>query len=140
MTNGYNHNEQIEIIMSLKRIFVAFAIEDEKAKILFTGQAKNKRVPYEFIDMSAKEPWDEKWKSNCRAKIKGCDGFIVLVSENLNDADGALWEINCAKDEGIPIMGIYIDGAGWSDKPSELFWIDCKEWTWDNISGFLDSL
>ena len=38
--------------MANKRVFVAFAIEDETTKILFTGQAKNKNVPYDFIDMS----------------------------------------------------------------------------------------
>ena len=74
-----------------KRIFVSFAIEDETTKNLFTGQAKNAKVPYEFVDMSVKQPWDEKWKTNCRTRIKGCDGMIVLVSKNLKNASGALW-------------------------------------------------
>lgn len=126
--------------MANKRVFVAFAIEDEITKILFTGQAKNKNVPYEFVDMSVKEPWDEKWKTNCRTRIKGCDGMIVLVSKNLKKADGALWEIKCGKEEGLKIMGIYIDGATFLDKPSEMNGITCKEWTWDNVKNFIESL
>ena len=64
--------------MANKRVFVAFAASDEKWKNLFTGQAKNAKVPYEFIDMSVKEPYDEQWKTKCRTRIKGCDGAIVL--------------------------------------------------------------
>ncbi len=44
--------------MANKRVFVAFAIEDETKKILFTGQAKNKNVLFDFVDMSVKQPWD----------------------------------------------------------------------------------
>ncbi|PCJ24183.1 MAG: hypothetical protein COA97_10375 [Flavobacteriales bacterium] len=126
--------------MANKRIFVAFAIEDEKTKILFTGQAKNKNVPYDFVDMSVKQPWDEKWKTNCRTRIKGCDGLIVLVSKNLKNADGAIWEIKCGKEEKIPMIGIYIDGGTFSDKPSELSGVTCKEWTWDNVKNFIESV
>ncbi|NOU17729.1 MAG: hypothetical protein HOO91_09245 [Bacteroidales bacterium] len=126
--------------MANKRIFVAFAIEDEITKNLFTGQAKNKSVPYDFIDMSVKEPFDEKWKTNCRTRIKGCDGFIALISKNTKKASGELWEIDCAKDEKIPMMGIYIGGATLSDKPANMNGIPCKEWTWDNVSDFIESL
>jgi hypothetical protein len=30
--------------------------------------------------MSGKEPWDDKWKTNGRARIRGCDGVIALVT------------------------------------------------------------
>ena len=90
------------------RIFISFAIEDEKYRDLLKGQAKNENSPFNFTDMSVKEPWDEKWKTNCRIKIKGCDGVIVLLSKNIKKADGALWEINCAKEEKIPLIGLYI--------------------------------
>lgn len=126
--------------MANNRIFIAFAIEDESTKNLFTGQAKNERVPYEFVDMSVKEPWSSEWKSKCRTKIKGCDGAFVLVSKNLKKASGALWEIDCIKEEKIPIRGIYIKEADYFDKPDNLFGILCKEWTWSNVKDFIDSL
>lgn len=80
--------------MSKKRVFVSFAIEDKDAKIQFTGQSKNAKVPYEFTDLSVKQPWDSEWKTKCETRIKGCDGVIVLVSKNLKNASGALWELN----------------------------------------------
>ena len=49
-----------------KRIFVSFAMEDETLKQLFCGQAKNAKVPYEFIDMSVKQPWDSSWNKELR--------------------------------------------------------------------------
>jgi hypothetical protein len=126
--------------MANKRVFVAFAAEDEKLKILFTGQAKNAKVPYEFIDMSIKEPFDEKWKTNCRARIRSCDGVIVLITKNLKKADGAIWEIKCAKEEKIKLIGVYLDGTTLSDTPAELDGVKKVQWTWDNIKEFIESL
>ncbi len=65
------------------------------------------KSPFEFVDTSVEEPWDEKWKTNCRTKIKGCNGVIALISRNMAKADGAKWEIKCAKDEKVPIVGMY---------------------------------
>ena len=126
--------------MAAKRVFISFAKEDEQTKNLFCGQAKNANVPYEFTDMSVKEPYDEKWKTQCRTRIKGCDGMIVVVSKNTNKADGELWEIKCGKEESLKIRGIYIDGASVSDKPTEMYGILCEEWTWDNVKKFIESL
>jgi len=126
--------------MANKRVFVAFAIEDETTKYLFTGQAKNARVPYEFVDMSLKEPYDEKWKTQCRSRIKGCDGVIALISKNTKSSDGELWEIDCAKSEKIPLIGIYIKEAGFANKPDNMYGVLCKEWTWENVKAFIESL
>ena len=124
----------------MERIFIAFAIEDVNQKILFTGHAKNAKVPYEFIDMSVKEPWDEKWKTQCRSRIKGCNGVIALVTKNLKKADGAIWEINCAKSEKIPLIGVYLDDTGIMDTPDELNGVKKVQWTWENIKNFIESL
>ena len=126
--------------MTNKRVFVAFAIEDQTAKLLFTGQAKNEKVPYEFVDMAAKQPWDNSWKTNCRTRIKGCGGVVVLVSKNLKNAEGALWEIKCALEERKKIMGFYVSNGTFIDKPSEMLLINCTDWTWDNVRMFIESL
>lgn len=123
-----------------KRIFTSFAIEDKTLRDLFIGQARNKKVPYELVDMSVKEPWDSQWKTNCRTKIKGCDGVIVLISKNLKNAEGALWEIKCAKEEGIPILGVYMTGCTILDSPTEMNGIKKVSWTWENIADFVNGL
>lgn len=125
----------------MKRLFVAFAIEDLTAKILFTGHAKNARVPYEFVDMSVKSPWDTQWKTNCRTRIKGCDGTIVLVSKNLSRAEGTLWEIKCSIEEGKPIIGIFIENGSFANLPFEYRGsVNCYDWKYENVKAFVESL
>ncbi len=41
-----------------KVVFIAFAIEDETQRNLLKGQSLHPRAPFEFIDMSVKEPYD----------------------------------------------------------------------------------
>lgn len=72
------------------------------------GNKKNKNLPYDFIDMSVTEPYDEKWKTNCRARIRNCSGAIAVVSKKTKNASCEIWEIDCVKDEKIPLLGIYI--------------------------------
>ena len=122
------------------RIFVSFAAEDAKYRDFLKGQAKSGKSPFEFIDMSVKEPWDEKWKTNCRNKIKGCDGLIALLSKNTWNADGAKWEMRCAKEEGLPMLGVHIHKDDKGAIPSELVGKKVIEWTWDGIAKFIDSL
>lgn len=126
--------------MAKKRIFTSFAIEDKTIKTLFTGQAKKNGVPYDFFDMSVKDPWSNSWKTRCRTKIKGCDGVIVLITKNLKKASGALWEIKCAKKEGIPIIGVYTKNCTITDSPSELYRIKKIKWTWGGVGTFVNGL
>jgi hypothetical protein len=124
-----------------KRIFISFAIEDANLRDLLVGQARNDNSPFEFVDMSVKQPWDSAWKTNCRTKIKGCAGMIVIVTKNTKKADGQLWEVKCAKEEGVPRRGIWGHTEDKTDTlPSELDGLQIVYWTWDNIKNFIDKL
>lgn len=127
------------------RIFISFAIEDETLRDFLVGQSRNAISPFEFVDMSVKEPWDEDWKKKCRTKIKGCDGVIGIVTLNTPSATGQLWELKCANEEGIPVY--YIHGYSEDEKrlavdkrPAPIAGHQVHPWTWSNIKGFLDSL
>jgi len=124
-----------------KRIFIAFAVEDKFARDNLVFQAKYQRdAPFDFIDMSVKDPWDSAWKTNCRTKIRGCDGVIAFISRNTPNAEGACWEIKCAKEEGIPLKGIWVHKDDACCKPKELGSTSVVYWTWDNITNFIESL
>jgi hypothetical protein len=126
---------------SKNRIFISFAVEDKWARDYLVGQAKNDNSPFEFVNMSVNEPWDEKWKTQCRTRIKGCDGMIVLVSKNTKNASGALWEVRTAKEEGVPVRGVYTTTEDRpAALPSELTGVQVMAWTWANIKAFLDTL
>ena len=118
-----------------KRIFISFAIEDVQYRNYLVAQAKNERSPFSFVDMSIKKPWDEKaWKRKCRTKIKSCDGMIVLLSKNTWHSSGARWEIKCAREEGIPVIGMHIKKNDQGAIPPELKGKKVITWSWDNLS------
>ena len=48
--------------MERKNIFIAFAKEDDRIRDLFVGQRKLGRTPYDWTDMSVKNPYDSDWK------------------------------------------------------------------------------
>lgn len=122
------------------RIFISFAIEDANYRTMLAGQAKNDQSPFSFVDMSVKQPWDEQWKTNCRTKIKGCDGLIALISPNTMKADGARWEIKCAIEERVPVLGVQIDSSRPAAVPPELAGKRVIAWTWPGIAAFINSL
>ena len=127
--------------MTNKRIFISFAIEDSTLRDFLVGQARNVNSPFEFVDMSVKQPWDSHWKTNCRTTIKGCDGALIIVTKNTKNANGQLWEVKCIKEELIPRRGIWGHS---NDKPStlpmELDGVGIVNWTWDNIANWIDSI
>lgn len=127
--------------MAKKRIFISFAMEDKSLRDLLVGQAKNENSPFEFVDMSVKKPWDSSWKTNCRTRIKGCDGVIIIVTKSTKNADGQLWEIKCAKEEDIPCRGIWGSQENRpATLPAELDGVRVVNWTWDNITNWINSL
>lgn len=122
------------------RIFICFAIEDKWARDYLAGQAKNEKSPFEFVDMSVKEPWDDEWKSRCRTKIKGCDGVIAIISKNTSNASGAKWEMKCTIEEKIPMIGLRAKSDDTTQPPSEFGNKKVIAWAWPDIAKFIDSL
>ncbi len=122
-----------------KRVFISFAKEDIRLRDLLVGQSRNDNCPFEFIDMSVKQPWDSAWKTNCRTKIKGCAGVIAFITRNTKNATGELWEIKCAKEEGIPCLGVRGYSYDYSVPiPQEIMPINVVDWNWNNISNWIN--
>jgi len=119
-----------------KTIFIAFAIEDEKQRDLLKGQSLNTKTSFEYIDMSVKEAYNIEWKKRVRTRIRRSDGVIVLVSKNSLDSRGQKWEIECAKDEGKRILGIWV----YKSDRTNIVGVNTKVWTWANITDFIDNI
>ncbi len=119
-----------------KVVFVAFAIEDERVRNMIKGQSLNTKSPFEYIDMSVKEAYDEEWKKRVRTRILRSDGVLVIVSKNSLTSSGQKWEIQCAKDEGKKVRGIW----AYKEDRTKLTGVDTMVWTWDNIANMIDSL
>lgn len=119
-----------------KTVFIAFAIEDERQRDFLKGQSLSARAPYEFIDMSVKTPYDSEWKDRVRTRIRRSHGVIALVSKNSLASSGQAWEIQCSKEEGKPLLGIW----AYRDDRTTLTGVHTVAWTDVNIAGFIDSL
>lgn len=122
-----------------KRVFISFAVDDKWARDMLVGQARNDNSPFELIDMSVKEPFSERWKTQCRERIRSCSAFIGLISKKTWNADGARWEMKCAKEEGLPRLGVRVKADEGAAIPPEMQGAQVITWTWEGIKKFLES-
>lgn len=119
-----------------KVIFVAFAIEDERQRDFLKGQSLLTDSPFEYIDMSVKDAYDKDWKDRVRTRIRRSDGVIALVSSSSLTSSGQKWEIACAREENVPILGIW----AYTNDRTNLVGVRTVTWTWDAIKTFINSL
>ena len=119
-----------------KVIFVAFAIEDVRIRDMIKGQSLNTNSPFEYVDMSVKEAYEEEWKKKVRTRIQRSDGVLVVVSKNSLSSSGQKWEIQCANEEKKNVRGIW----AYKEDRTNLAGVKTMVWTWDNIANWIDSL
>lgn len=119
-----------------KVVFVAFAIEDERQRDLLKGQSLNTKSPFEYVDMSVKEPYDSGWKERVRARIRRSDGVIALVSKSSLTSSGQQWEIACAREERRPVLGLW----AYKDDRTQVAGVNTVTWTWAALESFIDGL
>jgi hypothetical protein len=100
-------------LRTIKRVFVAFAVENKYYRDLLKGQSLYMRSPFDCRDMSVKVPWDSGWKER--------------------------GEVTCAKEERIPLIGVYIH-ANAKSSPPEMNGVKEIPWVWEGIRQFIDSL
>lgn len=123
-----------------RTIFVTFAIQDAKYRDLLVAKARKEKQQCTFVEMAIKAPGDSVWQKHCRGKISGSDGFIALVSENTAGAAGVLWEMNCAREIGLPILGVGVDFAPPTSRQASAFdWLLAMPWKWEAITKFLEA-
>lgn len=128
-----------EVVVTKKRVFVSFAIEDSRYRDLLVSQARNSKSPFDFMDMSVKEPWPQhRWKTECRKKIRKCEKVIVLLSKNTWHSSGSRWEIKCARQERKPILGVHIKKYDKGAIPPELKGKRVTEWNWHALEKYLN--
>ncbi|KXU96446.1 hypothetical protein CR51_22880 [Caballeronia megalochromosomata] len=119
-----------------KIVFVAFAIEDARIRDMIKGQSLHTDSPFEYVDMSVKEAYDEEWKKKVRTRIVRSDGVLVIISKNSLTSSGQKWEIQCARDEGKSVKGIW----AYKEDRTAIVGVSTMVWTWDNVANWIDSL
>jgi len=62
-----------------------------------------------------------------------------LISKNTWHSSGARWEIKCAREEGVPIVGLHVKKEDQGKAPPELKGKKVILWSWDNLEKVIDS-
>jgi hypothetical protein len=119
-----------------KVVFVAFAIEDVRIRDLIKGQSLHTDSPFEYVDMSVKEAYDEEWKKRVRTRILRSDGVLAIISKNSLTSAGQKWEIQCAREEKRRCGGFW----AYNEDRTNVIGVDTVVWTWANIAAFINSL
>jgi hypothetical protein len=93
----------------MARAFVAFQMEDRWARDFLVQHAKDKNNNIGFTDYSVHQPFDEKWKTNCKERISKTKGTIVMIGPETSKAEAVLWEIAETNRQQHPIFGVQIN-------------------------------
>lgn len=129
--------------MADPRAFISFDFDhNETEKTLFVGQSKNSKTPFSIQDWSAKSSMPQsKWKAIVEEKIKKCNMVIVLVGKYMASATGVKKEIKMAKNNNVPVFGVYVGGANTtSNLPDGLSRTRVVKWEWDKIAEMIDKM
>lgn len=124
--------------MTIPRAFISFDYDNNlNEKNLFSGQCKNSRVPFDIEDWSSKERLSQsEWEKEIKDKINRCNLLIVLVGSQTYIATGVLKEISFARNQDVPIFGIYVRNATtvFTTLPEGLPRYKTINWDWDKIA------
>lgn len=91
-------------------------------------------------DYSVKEPFDEKWKTQCKERIKNSKVLVVAIGEDTHRREAVLWEIRKAHELGKAVIGmrIYSDKNHKIPEPMREHGDKVIPWKLDGLQNELD--
>ena len=125
----------------IRNVFISFHVDDEAQVNLLRAQAKDQKFDIEFRDYSIKEPFDKKWRTNCKEKISQTSALVCMIGEKTAQREAVNWEIEQAYRQGKKVIGIKIYEDLNYPIPKPL--LDNKapivEWNLEKISNLLEN-
>lgn len=124
--------------MADPRAFISFDYDhNETEKVLFVGQSKNSKTPFSIQDWSAKSSMPQtQWEEIVKQKVNMCNMLIVLVGKTMASASGVAKEVTFAKDQNVPVFGVYVGRAdSTSNLPEGLQRNRTLTWNWELIAS-----
>lgn len=129
--------------MANPRAFISFDYDNNSTeRLLFVGQIKNSKTPFNVEDWSSKTMLPQKqWEDLIASKINKCNMLIVLVGKKTYTASGVVKEIEFAHENDVPVFGVYVDGADTSTTlPTGLRRNRTIYWNWNDIANAVDQM
>jgi hypothetical protein len=124
----------------IRNVFISFHVDDEGQVNFLRNQATGENSDLEFRDYSVKEPFDEKWKTQCRERIGQTSALICMIGPNTASREAVAWEIEEAYRQGKKVIGVRIYRDQAHPIPSPLVAHHARILNWDlaEIRRFLD--
>jgi len=119
------------------RAFLSFMVEDSWARDFLVQQAKDRRNVIAFVDYSLHEPFDEKWKSNCRDRVAQTKGTIVLIGQRTSTSEAVKWEIAETARQDHYLFGIQINRDRTWPIPAGVPAKSVIRWDFDQVIAWL---
>ena len=82
---------------------------------------------------------EKQWKQKTEEKIMHSNGVMILVSENTATDENALWQIDCAFSNNVPIVGVDIRDRFEGEIPGKLNGKMTK-YGWEWFARFINQL
>lgn len=121
-----------------RNVFVSFDTNDEFVARLLAIQAKNDKFKFTFRDYSVKRPFDVKWKSRVREKLRLVSAVIVAIGAKTHTREAVDWEIKEAYEQGKTVLCVRLyRGKGHKIPPAIRPGTRVISWTAEAIRGAL---
>lgn len=125
--------------MAVPRAFISFEMEDKWARDFLAQQAKNKNNDIQFYDYSVKDPFDSKWKTECKKRIARTKGTIVLIGQTTWKSEAVIWEIAETIRQDKYLFGIQINRDKTYTIPKWLPSENVIRWNFEQIVKWLNT-
>ncbi|HEV3313276.1 MAG TPA: TIR domain-containing protein [Chloroflexota bacterium] len=119
------------------RAFISFEMEDKWARDFLVQHSNDKRNDIEFVDYSVQDPFDSKWKTNCKERIGRTKGTIVLIGSTTSKSEAVVWEIEETLRQKHYIFGIQINRDKTHSIPKGVPAKNVIRWNFDQIVKWL---
>ena len=114
-------------------------MEDKWSRDFLVQQAKDRRNGIDFYDYSVKDPFEAKWKTECKKRIASTKGTIVLVGPTTYKSEAVLWEIAETVRQKHYMFGVQIHRDKTHPIPSGLPSQSVIRWDFDQIVKWLNT-
>ncbi len=91
-----------------RNVFISFHVEDEAQVNLLRSQSATEGSDLVFRDYSVKEPFDEKWKTNCKERIAQTSATICMIGSETSTREAVNWELDESYRQGKQVIGVRI--------------------------------
>lgn len=125
--------------MTTPRAFISFEMEDRWGRAFLKEHAHQRNNKIKFIDYSVHEPFDAKWKTNCKDRIAQTRGTIVLIGKTSYKSEAVLWEIAETTRQEHKMFGIQINSKETWTIPRGLSSGKVIRWDFDAIVRQLET-